>query len=367
MKIIGSFTVIAVSIGRVLICFLIIFPPFLVNANDYYLAVDGSDSNSGNIDSPWKTITKAISHLKAGDNLYLRGGTYIGEPTYYWDAKKHPGGISGKPITIRAYRDENPVFDGQGEMKGFISLYGVDWVTIEGLTIKNYLVEDNGVIWLGRLNLKSNDFAENISIINNRIENSGKGKRAHAIYVSWGSKDILIKNNHIKKVSGYGVHGWHGPGVNGMKIINNIIQNAKAGAIILADGAKNIEIRNNIIYNNATGIDFNHKGSDISWGVKNAKVTRNIIVNCKDYGGLRIATHNQKDVFSDYNLYYNAPIIWNGERLSLDEYRKVSNNADHSKVADPLFIDPAQDDFHFQPGSPAKEILQNTSGLEAAD
>ncbi len=44
--------------------------------NSYYMAPTGSDSNSGTISAPWKTITYAVAKLKAGDTLYARGGTY---------------------------------------------------------------------------------------------------------------------------------------------------------------------------------------------------------------------------------------------------------------------------------------------------
>ncbi|NLE33824.1 MAG: DUF1565 domain-containing protein, partial [Bacteroidales bacterium] len=45
-------------------------------AQPYYVAATGSDSNSGTLTAPFKTITKAVSVVKAGETIYVRGGTY---------------------------------------------------------------------------------------------------------------------------------------------------------------------------------------------------------------------------------------------------------------------------------------------------
>ncbi|MFK5891973.1 MAG: DUF1565 domain-containing protein [Pseudomonadota bacterium] len=42
----------------------------------YYVSPDGDDSNKGSITNPFVTIEKAISHVKAGDTIYLRAGIY---------------------------------------------------------------------------------------------------------------------------------------------------------------------------------------------------------------------------------------------------------------------------------------------------
>ena len=44
--------------------------------NAIYVATDGSNSNKGTIDSPYETVYYAISKAKAGQTIYVRGGTY---------------------------------------------------------------------------------------------------------------------------------------------------------------------------------------------------------------------------------------------------------------------------------------------------
>ena len=48
------------------------------SGKQYYLAPNGSDSNSGAADHPWQTLAKANEKLKPGDTVILRDGTYGG-------------------------------------------------------------------------------------------------------------------------------------------------------------------------------------------------------------------------------------------------------------------------------------------------
>src|SRR2546428_9686097 len=45
-------------------------------AATYYVATTGNDANPGTPVRPFRTIRKGLSILRAGDTLYLRGGTY---------------------------------------------------------------------------------------------------------------------------------------------------------------------------------------------------------------------------------------------------------------------------------------------------
>ena len=45
-------------------------------AEDYFVAPNGSDRNSGTLEKPFRTIGKAVRVLKAGDTCYIRGGRY---------------------------------------------------------------------------------------------------------------------------------------------------------------------------------------------------------------------------------------------------------------------------------------------------
>ena len=47
-----------------------------VSNASFYVSTTGNDSNSGTIDSPWRTIQHAANSVQAGDTVYVRGGVY---------------------------------------------------------------------------------------------------------------------------------------------------------------------------------------------------------------------------------------------------------------------------------------------------
>lgn len=82
------------------------------SAKDYYLAPDGT-GNGMTIDKPFGDPIKAFAALKAGDVLYVRGGTYHLSQTIKVDQT----GTADKRICVFAYPgdSERPVFDFSGQ------------------------------------------------------------------------------------------------------------------------------------------------------------------------------------------------------------------------------------------------------------
>lgn len=82
------------------------------SAKDYYLAVGGT-GNGMAIDKPFGDPIKAFAALKAGDVLYVRGGTYHLSQTI----KVNQTGTADKRICVFAYPGdaERPVFDFSGQ------------------------------------------------------------------------------------------------------------------------------------------------------------------------------------------------------------------------------------------------------------
>ncbi|HLB46018.1 MAG TPA: hypothetical protein VJL59_03230, partial [Anaerolineales bacterium] len=74
----------------------------------YYVATDGVDvGDHGTADAPWRSLGYALSRLKAGDTLYVRGGTY-----YEHDLVVNLSGTPSAPITIQGYPCEEARIDG---------------------------------------------------------------------------------------------------------------------------------------------------------------------------------------------------------------------------------------------------------------
>jgi hypothetical protein len=120
-----------------------------VLSQPYYVSATGSDSNSGTLTSPFKTIAKAVTMVQAGETIYVRGGTYILTATITLSKS----GTENARISLITYPGEKPVLDFSsqtlsGSNRGVV-LTGSYW-HIRGLNITG--AGDNGMIISGGSN-----------------------------------------------------------------------------------------------------------------------------------------------------------------------------------------------------------------------
>ena len=73
---------------------------FSLEATDYYVATDGNDNNAGSMANPFRTIGAASTLMLAGDNCFIREGTYNET------IRPANSGTVEKPITFQAYGTE---------------------------------------------------------------------------------------------------------------------------------------------------------------------------------------------------------------------------------------------------------------------
>jgi uncharacterized repeat protein (TIGR02059 family) len=126
---------------------LFLFISLSLSGATYYVATNGSDSNSGTITSPWLTWQKGFNALSAGDVLYIRGGTYTGllgsySGTYFGVRVIGKKGTSSNPITVSAYQGEVPILNCSGLTQYSGSHYGMvlencSYWNITGITVKS--------------------------------------------------------------------------------------------------------------------------------------------------------------------------------------------------------------------------------------
>ncbi len=82
-------------------------------ANVYYVSTVGDDRNPGTLGAPFASLRKAVSVLKPGDTLLVRGGEYdtVNGLTRDGANSAIPSGLSwNQPVTIKAYPGEQPTF-----------------------------------------------------------------------------------------------------------------------------------------------------------------------------------------------------------------------------------------------------------------
>jgi hypothetical protein len=205
------------------------------------------------------------------------------------------------------------------------------------------------------------------------------------------SRDNVVEKNHVHDL-GTGVLGTHGAlyclGVSpGTVLRNNYIHHVHAAeawgageGIILDNGCVGILVENNVVHDAVAGgwgCNFNCLGNIIQ---------NNVFVNGRIYQLTRygdapegnpppngeVFARNlvvwqegplikEKDWWSfatlwDYNLYWQSrrePIRF--MRYTFEEWKAKGLDV-HSVVADPLFVDPAKNDFRLRPESPAFKL-----------
>lgn len=97
-------------------------------ATTYYVATNGSDVNAGtNLNSPFKTVQKALGFVKAGDTINIRGGTYNES------IKLMTSGTAQAPITIQNYNNETVTINSGGSQTLSVSALRIGYYTIEGI------------------------------------------------------------------------------------------------------------------------------------------------------------------------------------------------------------------------------------------
>jgi hypothetical protein len=86
-------------------------------------AASGTAAGDGSKARPWKTIAAGVKRLRAGDTLYLRGGTY------FENVKLEATGTAAAPITIRSAPGELAIVD--GGLREFVEAPRAAWEPVK--------------------------------------------------------------------------------------------------------------------------------------------------------------------------------------------------------------------------------------------
>ncbi|MGH8588262.1 MAG: right-handed parallel beta-helix repeat-containing protein [Gammaproteobacteria bacterium] len=210
---------------------LLVFPP-LVNAETYYVAPNGSNSNTGTQAQPFATLQRAHDIAVAGDTIYMRGGAY----KISSQQTLTRGGTSGNLIKVFAYPGEVPILDAASIIAidaWVIRMNGASWWRIKGLEIKNNpkgggiaitsgshnnIIENNNVHHNGALSAWA---ATGISVFENAANNLILNNDSHhnrdmdngdadGIGVSSNGTGNVLRGNRVWRNSDDGIDMWDG-------------------------------------------------------------------------------------------------------------------------------------------------------------
>ncbi|MFC1737714.1 right-handed parallel beta-helix repeat-containing protein [Planctomycetota bacterium] len=176
---------------------------------------------------------------------------------------------------------------------------------------------------------------------------------------------VVIRNNLIHDVwshpEGQGSPGWGiylGCDTRNCLVENNVVYRAEAGQLVWQNN-KNNTIFNNIFVD-GTNIQYNYSNPG-EHGHERIRLLRNIICFSSPSAVLYDADGERSvPMESDYNLIFHTE----GKELRIrgvpgvttfEEWQERGLDT-HSIIADPLFVDPENDDYSLRPDSPAFEL-----------
>ena len=249
----------------------------LVLAQDFYVSnSNGSDNNSGTVESPFKTINKGISMVSAGGTVYVMEGIYQNENYGTVDPSTNTNmnnqhvvtinksGSEGAYITLRNYPGHTPKiqFDGRG---GIVISNNMNYIIVEGFEVEGPAQDINYAMAEADRDYKI-EMAEDEDDSTNYNHSYFGGK---GIWGGYGAHhNIIIRNNIIHDTCGSAIRFNDSDHI---LIENNIVYNSNwwtssaSSAIVLAesvavsgDNTNDIKmiIRGNIVYNNWNRIRF---------------------------------------------------------------------------------------------------------------
>jgi len=200
----------------------------------YYVAMTGSDKNSGADNAPWRTIQHAVDTVPAGATILVRSGTYNELVTV-----TRSGSATAGFISLQAATGATPIIDGTGlgipnGQYGLVTIKDSSFVRIAGFVIQNYV----------------SDSAENVPI---------------GIYVVGSGSHIELRHNHIQYIKttvttssgdalGIAVYGSEAPAaISWLTIDSNQLDDLVTGfseSLSLSGNVTLWQVTNNAIHDN---------------------------------------------------------------------------------------------------------------------
>jgi parallel beta-helix repeat protein len=290
-----------------------------VCAVNYYVdAAGGNDNNNGRSETTaWKTISKANSELRAGETVYLRGGSYKEK------ISPNRSGSFGNYITYENYNGETVILTGSLGAdianKSYIRIIGLRltntsnrWIRFDNVDrsiIQNCICNNSGA-WSGIQLKNDSDYNQ---ILDNFFT-AGSNGPSDSVCVSGGCDYNLFQNNLFQ----YACHA-------NMMILssskhniirNNTFDNPWWTCFNLNASSDWTLIENNI---------FKNAGSDIGANVAPPPRT----FNRRDYGAMQIEGASYNIIRN--NIYYNSGSF--NLNTDLPHYandNKIYNNTGHN-------------------------------------
>jgi hypothetical protein len=325
-------------------------------AATYYVATSGNDVNPGTQTSPLRTVTKGLSVLRAGDTLYIRGGTY--SEGIDSNSLSIPTGSSWSDAPrIAAYSGETVVVAGRMNLAAPSSL---------GQSEIRYLIFDGLKFTSSSTPVDMWGAAHHIRIQNCEIYgatgiNSGMGMQPNNSNIAPSFIELIatkIYNNGTGGSSGLTGHGIYGATNNSIFDRIEVYNNGDHGIQLYSEyiTPSDNTIKNSTFRDNGTGSGIS--GAPIVVYGNNNLVFNNIAIGGHDYGILTKGSNHK--LYN--NSVYNTPaegilVVSSGTAVKNNiayQTGGISGGTQSNNLtSNPGFVDAANKNFALQSSSPA--------------
>ena len=323
-----------------------IFIPLIMRSdNGFYVATNGSDSNPGTLNAPWRTLQHAIGVAPSGATIYVRAGDYTGFV------------VERTNLTISGYPGEMPNILPDGSNTYTVKIMNSSGIHITGLSFHdNWKQYGVGVYIEGSrdVTVRNSTFYDNQgfgvvtkNVTDVLVEGNDLFRNANAIEIRYGSSGVVLAGNQIhdnfREVDGgrgaIGVTFYRTTGpvtAIGNRLWNNhsIDKADPEGAAFEVYAGGNVAMVSNEIWDNETVLETGTKDqapcSSISF-------VRNIVYRGSRQQGLilrcasnSLFAHNIFDGLDEYVFYLTH---FDGQYgASIEGLRIVNNIAINGRV-----------------------------------
>jgi hypothetical protein len=282
-----------------------------------YVSTSGNDANAGTQSAPFRSIKQALSRLKPGNTLYIRGGTYY-EVLESHNGTKFPSGTSwSTPVRIAAYNGEQVMLNGTisiGKASPPTQYLIFDRINIDATNYYDGISLNGGShqIRFQNLEIKNpnyngiilSDFdggSTHNEFLNLNIHHTGRSSQGHGMYIGTSYNLVDGCDVHDNYKNGVSIYNGYNQSSNFNIVRNsqfrhNAVSFGHAGAINVG-GDGNL-ISNNLVYGNYFGINVG------SGSPRNTKVLDNTV---RDNISIGILATGKNDTIKNNKVYGNYP------------------------------------------------------------
>lgn len=294
-----------------------------------FAAPDGDDAAAGTESAPFRTVSRLLSTLSAGETGCLRAGLFAERVTV------RDGGSPGSPIVLAAAPGESATLQGRLVIDDSANDVVVTGLRLDG---RNEDARPSPTVNGDRVTFFRNEVTnENTAICFVLGSTAGYGTAV----------DVVLSENRIFRCGRLPAtnrdHGIYVESSRNARIVDNVIFDNVDRGVQLYPDAQDTVVERNVIVGNGQGVIFSGAAGLASSG---NRVIGNLIGDSR----LRwnVESYWPEEPGTENVVERNC--LWNGRDGDISE--QIGFTASSNRFATPLFVDRERGDFRQRPESP---------------